>query len=313
MKSNKNVLFDKEYVKIKKDTFKTMNKVIDDATNVMNLQPKLEKVYKEVDSYTKSYQSLKRENTLYENEIKVLEFNNNKLDKKNTELTNKINSILKAIKKFFRKLLQFGSELIKEATVDEIKQYFDDKIFKKKDVVDISVGTTKEYELFDYVGYEKYYGKSSYNELDDTYYKDIDSLNKDYYHVLHIGKSSFGWHFSLCIYPTIGINNLDDWNKVWSSSGCKIYTESDEEIPEEELMSYIVNRQYPGEIDEDKALKHNNEMAEKEGIGRRFDTYDQLLLFNGAARGKNGLWAHNSLRYTRTDDTYDLTDDVNFW
>ena len=174
MKSNKNVLFDKEYVKIKKDTFDTMNKVIDDATNVMNLQPKLEKVYKEVDSYTKSYQSLKRENTLFENEIKVLEFNNNKLNKKNKELTNKINSILKVIKKFFRKLLQFGSELIKEATVDEIKQYFDNKVFKKKDVVDISVDTTKEDELFDYVGQEKYYEISYYNESDDDYDKNKD-------------------------------------------------------------------------------------------------------------------------------------------
>ena len=46
MKSNKNVLFDKGYVKIKKDTFDTMNKVIDDATNVISLQPKLERVYK---------------------------------------------------------------------------------------------------------------------------------------------------------------------------------------------------------------------------------------------------------------------------
>ena len=147
----------------------------------------------------------------------------------------------------------------------------------------------------------------------NTYYKDIESLNKDYCHILHIGKSSAGWYFSLCIYPLIGINNLDDWKKIWSSSDCKIYTEYDEEITEEELMSYIVNRQYPSEIDEDKALKYNNEMAEKEGIGRRFDTYDQLLLFNGAARGKNGLWSHNSLRYTHTDDTYDLTDVVNFW
>ena len=34
--------------------------------------------------------------------------------------------------------------------MDEIKQYFDDKIFKKKDVVNISVDTTKEDELFDY-------------------------------------------------------------------------------------------------------------------------------------------------------------------
>ncbi|MGN1355111.1 MAG: plasmid recombination protein [Bacilli bacterium] len=169
MQSNKNVLFDKEYVKIKKDTFDTMNKVIDDATNVMNLQPKLEKVYKEVDSYTRSYQSLKRENTLYENEIKVLESNNNKLYEKNTELTNRINGILKAIKKFFRKLLQLGSEVIKQATVGEIKQYYDNKIFKKKDVVNISVDTTKEDELFDYVDYERYYGVPKYNELDDDY------------------------------------------------------------------------------------------------------------------------------------------------
>ena len=174
MKSNKNVLFDKEYVKIKKDTFDTMNKVIDDATNVMSLQPKLEKVYKEVDSYTKSYQSLKRENTLYENEIKVLEFNNNKLDEENKKLTKRINGILKAIKKFFRKLLQLGSEVIKQATVGEIKQYFDDKFFKKKDVVNISVDTTKEDELFDYVGYERYYGVPKYNELDDDYEKNKD-------------------------------------------------------------------------------------------------------------------------------------------
>lgn len=146
-----------------------------------------------------------------------------------------------------------------------------------------------------------------------TYYKDIDSLNKDYYHVLHIGKSSYGWHFSLCIYPLLGINNLDDWKKIWSFSGCKIYTEYGEEIPEEELMSYIVDQQYSGERDEAKALEWNNEMAEKEGIGRRFNTYEQLLRYNGAARGKNGLWAHNSPEYTHTDNTYDLTSDVNFW
>jgi len=58
--------------------------------------------------------------------------------------------------------------------VDEIKQYFDNKIFKKKDVVDISVDTTKEDELFDYVGQEKYYEISYYNELDDEYDKNRD-------------------------------------------------------------------------------------------------------------------------------------------
>ena len=174
MKSNKNVLFDKEYVKIKKDTFDTMNKVIDDATNVMNLQPKLEKVYKEVDSYTRSYQSIKRENDSYKNEIKNLELNNDELYEKNKELTNRINGILKAIKKFFRKLLQLGSEIINQATVGEIKQYYDDKHLTKKDVVNISVDTTKEDELFDYVDYPRYYGVPKYNELDDDYEKSKD-------------------------------------------------------------------------------------------------------------------------------------------
>lgn len=146
-----------------------------------------------------------------------------------------------------------------------------------------------------------------------TYYKDIDSLNKDYYHVLHIGKSSCGWHFSLCIYPLIGINSLDDWKKVWSSGDCKIYTEYGEEISQEEVLSYIVDRQGIDEKDEAKILKQNNDMAEKEGIGRRFDTYEQYLSYNGAVRGKNGLWAHRDPRYYSTDNTYDLTDDVNFW
>lgn len=70
-----------------------MNKVIDDATNVMNLQPKLEKVYKEVDSYTRSYNSIKRENDLYKNEIENLEIDleidNNKLYKKTKNLLTK--------------------------------------------------------------------------------------------------------------------------------------------------------------------------------------------------------------------------------
>ncbi len=174
MQSNKNVLFDKEYVKIKKDTFKSMNKVIDDATKVMDLQPKLEKVYNEVDSYTKSYQSLKKENNYYKREIEVLEYKNDKLNKENKDLKIRINAIFKTIKKFFRKLLQLGNELVKEATTSEIKKYYDNDNFNEKDVVNISIDTTKEDELFDYVGYERYYGRPKYNELEDDYDKNKD-------------------------------------------------------------------------------------------------------------------------------------------
>lgn len=37
----------------------------------------------------------------------------------------------------------------KEATVSEVKQYFDDKIFEKKDVVNILLDTKKYNELDD--------------------------------------------------------------------------------------------------------------------------------------------------------------------
>ncbi len=169
IKSNKNVLFDKEYVKIKKDTFESINKVIDNATNVMNLQPKLEKVYKEVDSYTRSYQSIKRENNLYKNEIENLKIKNYELNEKNNELNVLLKDVLMTIKRFFRKLLQLGSEMIKNITTSEIKQYYDENYFDKKDVINISVGTSEETELFDYVDYKRYYGISKYNELDDDY------------------------------------------------------------------------------------------------------------------------------------------------
>ena len=169
IKSNKNVLFDKEYVKIKKDTFESINKVIDNATNVMNLQPKLEKVYKEVDSYTRSYQSIKRENNLYKNEIENLEIKNYELNEKNYELNVLLKDVLMTIKRFFRKLLQLGSEMIKNITTSEIKQYYDENYFDKKDVINISAETSKETELFDYVDYKRYYGISKYNELDDDY------------------------------------------------------------------------------------------------------------------------------------------------
>lgn len=55
MTSNKETIFDKEYVKVKKDTFNSMKKVIDETKKVMELQPKIQKVYNEVDEYAKSY------------------------------------------------------------------------------------------------------------------------------------------------------------------------------------------------------------------------------------------------------------------
>jgi len=62
METSKETMFDKEYVKVKKDTFDSMNKVIKETKKVVELQPKIKKVYDEVNTYAKSYKQLEKEN-----------------------------------------------------------------------------------------------------------------------------------------------------------------------------------------------------------------------------------------------------------
>lgn len=159
MSSNKETIFDKEYVKVKKDTFDSMNKVIEQTKQVMELQPKIQKIYNEVDTYAKSYRYLEKENKNIQNEVEDLKLKNKKLEQENNNLINYIKSIIEAIKDFFRQLLLIGNEQTKEATVDEIKEYYDNKEFSEKDIKYIAKYTSKEDELFEYADIDKYYSK----------------------------------------------------------------------------------------------------------------------------------------------------------
>ena len=159
MSSNKETIFDKEYVKVKKDTFDSMNKVIEQTKQVMELQPKIQKIYNEVDTYAKSYRYLEKENKNIQNEVEDLKLKNKKLEQENNNLINYIKSIIEAIKDFFRQLLLIGNEQAKEATVDEIKEYYDNKEFSEKDIKYIAKYTSKEDELFEYADIDKYYSK----------------------------------------------------------------------------------------------------------------------------------------------------------
>lgn len=159
MSSNKETIFDKEYVKIKKDTFNSMNKVIEQTKKVMEMQPKIQKVYNEVDEYAKSYKYLEKENENIQKEVKYLRIKNQKLEQENNNLISYIRAILKAIKHFFRELLQIGNDKVKEVTTNEIKGYYDKEDFDKDDVYDIVKGTDKEDELFDYADIDNYYSK----------------------------------------------------------------------------------------------------------------------------------------------------------
>lgn len=166
MTSNKETIFDKEYVKIKKDTFNSMNKVIEQTKKVMEIQPKIQKVYNEVDEYAKSYKYLEKENMNIQKEVKYLKIRNQKLEQENDNLISYIKAILKSIKEFFRKVLQLGNEKTKQATVTEIKDYYDNEDFNKDDIYDIAKDTDKEEELFDYASIDNYYSKDDNFGLD---------------------------------------------------------------------------------------------------------------------------------------------------
>lgn len=166
IKTTKNTIIDKEYVKVKKDTFDSMQNVIKETKKAIEFQPKLETLFNEVDTYTKSHQTLEKENQNMQREIKTLKTRNHNLTEENNNLKSYIKAILEAIKHFFRELLQIGNDKTKEATTSEIKDYYDNQDFDMYDVKDISKGTSKEDELFDYVGVPSYLksSKKTYND-----------------------------------------------------------------------------------------------------------------------------------------------------
>src|SRR5687768_5156700 len=43
--------------------------------------------------------------------------------------------------------------------------------------------------------------------------------------LLHIGKSSHGWCFGLHVIPELGINDLDDWMKLFNKQEAVLFTE----------------------------------------------------------------------------------------
>lgn len=166
MQTTKNIPFDKKHIILEKDTFDSMNNIIKETKNIMNFQPKMEQLFNEVNTFTKSHKALEKENNNLQKEIKSLTTRNQNLKKENNNLKLYIESILNTIKKFFRHLLKIGNENIKEATTKEIKNYYDNNDFDTNDVYNISKGTTKEDELFDYSNVPYYYRNNKVHNKD---------------------------------------------------------------------------------------------------------------------------------------------------
>jgi len=163
METSKTIPFDKKHIIVQKDTFDTMHKAINESKKVMELQPKINEVFNEINNYTGSYNLLEKDNQKYQREIRSLKTRNSNLLQENNKLRTYIDTILEVIKKFFRKLLQIGNEPIKEATTTEIKEYYDNQDFNSNDIYEIAENTTKEDELFDYAKIPSYLKSNNIN------------------------------------------------------------------------------------------------------------------------------------------------------
>ena len=147
MKTTKQTLIiDKDFVKVKKDTFESMNNVINESKKVMELQPKLQAIFNQVDSYANSYKSLEKENQKYKKEISKLEYENQNLEQENRSLIYRLNELFQLLKKFLRKLLQRGNDYTKDENALELALAVE-KLYDKSESAGVSRVKEKISEL----------------------------------------------------------------------------------------------------------------------------------------------------------------------
>lgn len=84
------------------DRKRTFNEMLNKSKSVV---AKMEQLFNEVNSFTKSHQTLEKENNNLQSEAKALTTRNQNLTKENNKLKNYLKAILKAIKHFFRELV----------------------------------------------------------------------------------------------------------------------------------------------------------------------------------------------------------------
>ena len=174
LKDKKNILFDKDYVKVKKETFDSMNRVIKEVDDLMDVQDRVEVVLGEVKDQVDSYNTLERKNKNLTNEVKYLKQRNDELEEENKGLKDYIYEIVEKLIEFFRKLLIRGNEETKDIVTDKVKDIYDENLFNNKDVYKTSVGTERQDELFEYANVPSYMKQPIKSNYRDEIDKDDD-------------------------------------------------------------------------------------------------------------------------------------------
>ena len=146
LESKKEIIFDKNHVKISTKTFEDINNVIHESKKVLDMQPRLEKAFNQMNTYNKSLVNFEKEN---EN----LKKKNDRLVEHNKSLINTINELLATLAKLFRRILHIGDNKDKDNAEISIKNIYDKGLYSKWEVDDIGKGTTKEIPLRIHVGF----------------------------------------------------------------------------------------------------------------------------------------------------------------
>lgn len=132
MKSNKSVMFDKDSVKIKKETFESMNKVINESKKLNELKPKMKKVIDNMEYYTSNYKKTYNENNRLNKEINGLNIKVEELETKQTALEQTLHTLrvlIREVMNFLVSIIEKG--LLPQKEKEYCKKYFGDYMFYK--------------------------------------------------------------------------------------------------------------------------------------------------------------------------------------
>ena len=153
-------------VKIDKDTYQTLNKFMSTAKRIIEDIPKTQSMVKTLDEYTKIFRSTQRENIQLKKEVNRLELEKEEIKQENNRLENLMYNLLQRLKDLFKKILHIGTDKEKDSVSDEIKYRYDNNYYNDLDLCYISKGTTKERDIFEYIGYIR---KGYHREKDDDF------------------------------------------------------------------------------------------------------------------------------------------------
>ena len=141
MKSNKPIIFDKDSIKIKKETLDSINKVIKESKKINELTPKIKTTYENIKYYTDNYSKTHKENFRLTKEIRELQDRNNYLENKYYKVKNTIynqKNIIDGMVKFTYDLVSKG--LIPKTKQEEFEEQFSEFISgKNKYNYDVSI------------------------------------------------------------------------------------------------------------------------------------------------------------------------------